>query len=155
MNIGIIVYSQTGNTNSVAQKLKEQLEANGHTATIEKITTTADSSPRATEFEFTNTPKTEPYDAIIFAAAVQAFSLVPVMAAYLNQLPTLQNKKVACVVTKQLPFHWTGGNRAINKMKEICRSKGADIIGTEIIIWSKPNREENIDQCATNICSML
>jgi len=37
MKIGIIVYSQTGNTLSVAEKLKEKLAVAGHSAEIEQV----------------------------------------------------------------------------------------------------------------------
>ena len=37
MNIGIIVYSQTGNTLSVAKKLEEKLSLAGHSATLEQV----------------------------------------------------------------------------------------------------------------------
>ncbi len=39
MKIGIIVYSQTGNTFSVAEKLKAKLTAAGHNVNIERLTT--------------------------------------------------------------------------------------------------------------------
>jgi len=38
VNIGIIVYSKTGNTLSAAQKLQEKLVAHGHVVNIEQIT---------------------------------------------------------------------------------------------------------------------
>ncbi|MDF2592532.1 MAG: hypothetical protein K0S75_1998, partial [Clostridia bacterium] len=38
MKIGIIVYSHTGNTFSVAQRLEEKLTAEGHSVKIEKVT---------------------------------------------------------------------------------------------------------------------
>jgi len=38
MNIGIIVYSQTGNTLSVAKKLEERLSAAGHSVNLEQVT---------------------------------------------------------------------------------------------------------------------
>ena len=37
MNIGIILYSETGNTYSVSQKLKEKLIKAGHSVNIERL----------------------------------------------------------------------------------------------------------------------
>ena len=39
MNVGIIVYSKTGNTLSVAEKLQEAIRSAGHTVNIERIET--------------------------------------------------------------------------------------------------------------------
>jgi flavorubredoxin len=113
MNIGIILYSQSGNTLSVAQKLQEKLIALGHTVNIEQITVTGDVSPGKRQFELTAIPAVDPYEGLVFATPVQAFSLNPVMAAYLEQVPSLKEKKFACLITKHLPFSWTGGKQAI------------------------------------------
>lgn len=144
MNIGIILYSQSGNTLSVAQKLQEKLMATGHTVNIEQITVTGDVSPGKRQFELTAIPAVDPYEGLVFATPVQAFSLNPVMAAYLEQLPSLKEKKFACLITKHLPFSWTGGKQAIAKMKNICTAKGASFLGAEIVVWSGSRRQQNI-----------
>jgi flavodoxin len=155
MNIGIIVYSQTGNTYTVAQKLKEKLEAGGHTANVEKVTFSGEATPGKKSFQLTSPPAVDHYDRLLFGAPVQAFSLMPVMAAYLDQLPSLQGKRVACFVTKQLPFNWTGGSRAVSAMKKICEGKGATVCGTDIIIWSGKAREQNISRSVGSLISLI
>ncbi len=84
------------------------------------------------------------YDALIFGAPVQAFSLSKAMNDYMQQITSLQSKKVACFVTKGAPFKWTGGTRAIGQMKNICQTKGGNVIGTGIVIWRK-DREKQIN----------
>jgi flavodoxin len=155
MNIGIIVFSQTGNTLSVAQKLKEKLISAGHTADIEQITVTGDVSPGKRQFELTAIPTVDAYEGLVFATPVQAFSLNPVMAAYLEQLPSLNGKKFACLITKHLPFSWTGGKQAIAKMKGICTAKGAAFLGAGIAIWSGSQRGQNVDNCVNNISKLF
>src|SRR5271157_376882 len=140
MKIGIIVHSQTGNTLSVAQKLKEKLAAAGHSVNIERISPVGGDQKRPVQIE--KLPDLSVYDALVFAAPVQAFSLSPVMKAYLGQLPSLSNKKVACFVTKAFPFNWTGGNNAISHLKKGVGSKGGNIIGTSIIHSSDKIREK-------------
>jgi len=144
MNIGIIIYSQTGNTNSVALKLKEKLSTAGHSVGIEKIEISGELGPRATNFQLKTRPDVDKYDALVFGAPVQAFSLSPAMKSYLMQIASLKSKKVACFVTKHLPFYWTGGNQAINKMKKICESKDGTVCGSEMVIWSSAHREKKI-----------
>lgn len=144
MKIGIIVYSQTGNTYSVAQKLKEKLDAAGHEAQIEKVTTVGEVKPGTKEIQFETAPRLESYDGLVFAAPVHAFSLAPAMDAYLRQISLLGERKVACFVTKMLPFNWTGGTRAIGQMEKICQTKGADVCGSAIIGWGKGKRDLSI-----------
>ncbi|MDO9536475.1 MAG: flavodoxin [Bacillota bacterium] len=155
MNIGIIVYSQTGNTFAVAQKLKEKLDSAGHSANIDRVTITGEATPGNKNFQLITLPAVDQYDALIFGSPVQAFSLHPAMIAYPNQLSSLQGKKIACFVTKQLPFYWTGGNRAIAQMKKICESKGAAVCGTEIVVWSKSQRDHNISRCIESLSSQI
>jgi len=113
MNIGIIVYSQTNHTYAVAQKLQEKLTAEGHDVNLESVVPAGEVKPGEINVNFQNQPDTGPYDALIFGSPVHGFSLAPAMNAYMNQIPSLQDKKIACFVTKGLPFESTGGNQTI------------------------------------------
>lgn len=144
MKIGIIVYSQTGNTYSVAQRLQEKLTAAGHVAQIERVVPVGEVHPGVKNLTFERLPEADIYDALIFAAPVQAFSLSVAMSVYLRQLSALGNKKNACFVTMAFPYPWLGGNRAIAQMKKICESKGGKICGTGIVNWSNKQREAQI-----------
>lgn len=141
MNIGIIVYSQTGHTLEVCEKLKERLIGKGHSVALEQITVAGGRTPKTKEFELEAKPNVETYDAIIFASYVEAFSLCAVMARYLKQIGSLQGKQVACLTTQQFPYPWMGGNRAIGQMKKNCQSKGATVSTTAVINWAKSQRE--------------
>lgn len=135
MNIGIIVYSQTEHTYSVAQKLQEKLSSDGHSVNIERIVPAGDVHPGSKDIKFEKQPDVGAYDALVFGSPVHAFSLAPAMKAYMEQISSLEGKKIVCFVTKGVPFNRTGGNQAISKMKKICQSKGGTVIGTEIVIW--------------------
>jgi len=167
MHIGIIVYSQTGHTYSVAQRLEQALSAAGHTVTLERLQQVGESKPgdeadadiadadiriqSVEDVQFETLPDIEPYDALVFGAWVEGFSLTPVMASYFKQVASLQGKQVACFVTKQLPFHWTGGNRAIRQMKAFCTSKGANVLGSGIVIWGSKQRDQRINEAVDRL----
>jgi len=153
MNIGIILYSQTGHTLSVAEKLQKQLEEKGNNATIQQITISGE--PTTDKFEFTATPAVDAYDAVIFGAPVQGFRLCAVMEAYLQQLPAMAGKEAAILVTKQLPFYWTGGTQAASTIKKICKEKGAHVRGAEIAVWSKSKQEESVRNCVSNLSRLF
>lgn len=73
MNIGIIVYSQTGNTLSVAERVEKVLKEAGHTARVEKIEVEGEGYA----VRLTSAPDVAPYDAVIFATPVHGFSSRP------------------------------------------------------------------------------
>jgi len=155
MNIGIILYSQTGNTYSVSLKLKEKLITVGHSVDIERLKVLGEVRSGIKNIKFEKLPDTEPYDALVFGSPVQAFSLSSVMASYLTQIASLQGKKVAFLVTQFFPFPWMGGNRTVGQMKKICESKGAVICGAEIINWSNPSREKGITEVVEKISKLF
>jgi flavodoxin len=136
VSIGIIVHSQTGNTRAVARKILEKLQGAGHTVSIEQLKQFGGDNPGAKKIEIENPPNAVAYDALIFGAPVHAFSLSRLMKTYLEQVPPLQGKKVACFVTKGLRFTWTGGSQAIAKMTKLAESKGAKVCGTGVIVWN-------------------
>lgn len=144
MKIGMIVYSQTGHTHSVAVKLEQKLSAAGHAVNVERLQVIGNWQPGTQDIQLATLPDVAPYDALVFAAPVMAFSLSPAMASYLTQIASLQDKKVVFLVTEFFPFPWMGGNRAISQMREICESKGAQVCGSGVVNWSRPRRDRQI-----------
>jgi len=151
MNIGIIVYSQTGHTLEVCEKLKERLIGEGHSVALEQVTVVGGRTPKTKEFELGTKPNAESYDAIIFGSAVEAFSLSAVLSRYLHGVNSLQGKQVACLVTQQFPYPWMGGNRAIGQMKKICQSKGATIRAAGVVNWAKSRRDKTMAAAVTQL----
>lgn len=137
MNIGLIVHSQTGNTLSVAEKLTEKLEAAGHIVALEHVEPEGEVAPGAKEVNLKSAPDPTAYDAVLFGAPVHAFSLSPVMQAYLRGLPSLEGKRVACLVTQFFPFAWMGGSRSLRQMRKGCESKGGKVCGSGVVNWSR------------------
>jgi len=144
MNIGIIIYSNTGNTQYVAIKLQEKLIAAGHSADIERIIPLGSVHPRVKNLQLRISPGVKSYDAVVFGAPVMAFSLCPAMTVYLSQLESLETKKVAFLLTKFLPFYQTGANQAVEIMNRVCETKGAEVLGFGVVFWSSLRREQHI-----------
>ncbi len=142
MDVGIIVYSQTGNTLSVAEKLRDKLDEAGHSVTVERVTVVGGREQGNRSFQLEETPEPGGYDAVVFGSYVEAFSLTPVFSRYLEQIGSLQGKQVACLITQQFPFPWLGGNRAIRQMRKLCQEKGASVCGAAIVNWAQSRREK-------------
>ena len=143
MNIGIIVYSQTGNTLSVANRIQESCAAAGHTAEVKQITV-QELPKSASRVVLKDIPTVDGYDAVIFGAPVQAFSLCAQMKAYLQQLPDLAGLSVACYATQGLPYKWMGGNRAHRTMNALLTAKGATPMHIGHVHWKSPERNMQV-----------
>jgi menaquinone-dependent protoporphyrinogen IX oxidase len=155
MKIGIIVYSQTGNTLSVAEKLKEKLATAGHSPEIEQVTVVGGHKSGDRTFQLETRPDVAQYDALVFGSAVEAFSLSPVMRGYLAVVDSLQGKQIACLVTQLFPYPWMGGNRAIRQMRGLCKSKGATVCGAGVVNWSKFRRANTTEQAIKLVTQAL
>jgi flavorubredoxin len=155
MKIGIIVYSQTGNTLSVAEKLKEKLTASGHSAEIEQVTVAGGRNEGDKNFQLETRPNVAQYDAVVFGSAIEAFSLSPVMKSYLAGVDSLQDKQVACLVTPFFPYPWMGGNRAIRQMRRLCKSKGATVRGFAVVNWSEFRRAKTTTRAIDRLTQAL
>lgn len=155
MKIGIIVHSQTGNTHSVALKLQEKLTAAGHSVEVEQLKTVGEVKPGAKDISFEALPDIKQYDALVFGAPVQAFSLSAVMKSYLDQVASLQGKKTALLVTQHFPYRWMGGSRAVGQMRMACEAKGAAVCGKGIVNWSRKDREQQVSAVVKMLQELL
>lgn len=155
MSIGVIIFSQTGNTRSVAARIREKLISMGHAAEIEEITIRGKTPAQPGKFELEMIPAADKYDALVFGAPVQAFTLNPVMKAYMERLPSLEGKKTAIFVTKQIPLLWVGGTGAVSQIKKACLARGAEVVGSEIVVWAEKQREPSITKCVENLSKLF
>jgi len=154
VNIGLIVYSQTGNTLSVIETLRDKLAAAGHGATVERIEIESEYAP-GQPVQLKTVPDPTPYDALVLAAPVQAFSLVGVIKPYLEQASSISGKPVACLTTQAFPFPWMGGNRAIRQMTALVEANGATVRGSRIVNWSRKTRDQQIQEVTDSLCGLF
>ncbi len=154
MNIGIIVYSLSGHTLAVATTLKEALLAAGHTVSLEKVEIVGVAT-RATEDAALKTqPNVNPYDALVFGCPVRGGTVPSPMRRYLEQIPSLSDKKVACLLTHFFRREW-GANQVFAQMKAIIEPKGATIIGTVEVKWFSLKRKQQIAQAVAELSRLL
>jgi flavodoxin len=153
MQIGIIVHSSTGNTLSVAERIKEKLTAAGHSVSIERVSAINDDEMDVQKVRLSGKPDIGAYDLLIFGAPVRGFSLSPAMRAYLSGIGSLKGKKAACFITQAFPAPWMGGNRSLKQMVDLLASKGSEPYGTGIVNWpNAEKREKLITAVAEKLC---
>lgn len=151
MNIGIIIFSRTGNTLYVAEKVRDACLAQGHTAVIERVNAENEDPNNKLPVRLKNAPDPLRFDAVIFGAPVQAFSLSPIMKVYMAQLPQLKGKKACCFVTEHFSKPWMGGKQAVKQICSLCQSKGTDISKSGIVNWTSKSRDDQIADVASKL----
>jgi flavodoxin len=151
MRVGIILFSETGNTYSVAKKIKDQIK--NKDVTIEKIEVERTDGNRS-HFNITFKPRLDDYNIIILGSFTEGFQLNPVMKSYL-EYQNLKDKKVMCFITHHFPFPWLGGNSALKQMVAICEKKQAEVISTGVISWSNKKRVQNIDDLVNKFVQLI
>lgn len=145
MKVGIIVYSKTGNTLTVAERISSQLEADGIAVSVGRFS--AETLPQSNKpVRLTAVPNPNEFDAVIFGAPVQAFSLDPAMALYFEQINSINPKNVFCFVTQYFKKPWLGGNHAMKQMLALLKEKGINANPLGVVNWSSEQREEQILQ---------
>jgi flavodoxin len=153
MHIGMIAYSQTGHTLSVAVKLKK-LSAAGHAVSLERLETVEPVRMYAANARLKTKPEIDTYDALVFGCPVQGGAPALPMASYLEQIASLQGKKVTCLATGVFPAGW-GRNQTIAQMVETCESKGAAVCGSGSVGWWSLCRKRRIVEVVDDLSGCL
>lgn len=150
MRIGIVIYSETGNTLSVAQGIIERLTTAGNVAVLERVTPIGKPNPSDKQVSYENIPDLGGYDALVFGSPVQAFSLALGMSRFIPQIEQLNGKRASVFATQQLPFAWLGGNRAVSQMGSLLKEKGAAVSIAGSVNWSSKARQDQITSVIDN-----
>jgi len=150
VKIGIIVYSRTGHTLSVAKRLEDRLMADGHDVTLEQLETVGPVDLSATTAALKTKPTIDPYDALVLGSPVNGGRMSAPMNSYLDQVRSLEGKRVALLLTHFFPQGW-GANQTIEQMTEVCESKGATICGSGDVRWLSLRRQRQISQAVDSL----
>ena len=152
--VGIIVYSKTGNTFSVAEKIRDSLTAKGMEVTLERFMAETEAGSNKL-IGLTAKPHCGGYDALIFGSPVQAFSLDPAMKMYLQQTEVIHAEKTICFITQHFPKPWMGGNNAMRQILALLRAKGVNAEKAGVVNWSGKTKDGQIDAilryCTTSL----
>jgi len=143
MKIGIIIYSITGNTKTVAQALLKNLVDRGFDCTLLEVKSKSN-DPNQTHVEIIERPTIQAFDKLIFATPVHAFSPSKVMKTYLSEIEDLNQKDVTLFITHHFPFAWMGGNSALKQIKRLIEKKNGKVNNMFSINWSSKKRSQNI-----------
>jgi len=154
MKIGIVVYSHTGHTPAVAERLQEALSAVGHSVNLERLEAVGPAALAATDVRLKNVPQIDGYEALVLGTAVRGGQPAPAMASYMDQLPSLEGMQAACLATGFFPAQW-GRNQTLAKMAEVCTSKGATVCGSGSVRWPSLRRKRRTAEVVEEMAGLF
>lgn len=155
MTVGIVVYSHTGNTLSVAKRLEDRLREIGEDTKLMRVETPEEYRPGKGRVPPIDLPDISGCDTLVFASPVHAFSLAQVMAHCLREIEIPEGATAAGLVTQHLPYSWLGGNRALRGIREVCSARGSRFLGGAIVNWSRRDRETRIEESVDELARTL
>jgi flavodoxin len=151
MNIGIIVYSHSGHTLSAARRLQETLSSAGWQADLVRLETVNHDRKSA---DLKSVPSLAGCGTLVLCTPVHGGLPAPAMQRFLEQIPTLKGKRVACLVTHFFPRNW-GADHAIAWLKAACEAKGAHVLGAAEVRWFFLPAPGRLKQAADELCRLL
>ncbi len=157
MKVALVVYSQTGNTRSVAEKIRNRLISDGHVADYIAVEheSKKDKDNPMEKVTFKSIPDLSDYDMFVFGAYTEAFNLSRVMQQFLS-LVEPSDKSAVCLTTQSFMKSWLGGNAAQKKMKKLLTDKGYSIIGSAHVNWKlEEGRDERIEKAVDTVCALI
>jgi hypothetical protein len=155
MNVGVVVYSLTGNTFSVAEALRSTLATAGHTVSFQTIKAQNEDPNFNGPVVLTQVPSLAGLDALVLGGPVRGFSTAPIVKAYLEQSPDLKGLPVFLFVTHHFPLAFLGGNSAIGMTRKLIEAKHGRVIGSGVVNWSSKHRADNIKSVCAGALTAL
>lgn len=149
MKIGIVWLSYTGNTESIANQLKEKLRPD-HEVKLMKLETIPN-DPEAQTFTLKEVPAIDEFDALIIGCPVHGFSPAKGMKLWLDAVPALKSKRVIGYVTQYFPFAWMGGTGTLNNLRKYVEAKQGQWIHGFTINWHRKNQPEQVARLLNQI----
>ena len=142
----IVIYSKTGNTRMIAQRIIEQKKM----PILEIVPENDD--PNIQNPILKENPKIKAFDHLIIGSPVHGFSMPKVTKTYLEQTD-FTGKTVDLYITHFFPFAWMGGKQTLNQMRYVIEMKGGVVNSMTSINWKNKKRERDIDALVMKLSS--
>ena len=155
MKVGIVLYSQTGNTQRVIDDLRVKLEARGIQVEVHSIlpATAADAQSRP--------EAAPPLDGSsscqlwVVAAPVQGWAPAKPMTEFLKSAAFPAGSRAVLLVTQGFWFPWFGANQSISGLRKLCEERGLDVLDHGIVSWLGRGLEQRIHTVTQRLAQCL
>jgi NAD(P)H dehydrogenase (quinone) len=154
MKIGIILYSSTGHTRTVAYRLVSSLSNNGHQVEIVPLEPDSEMNFTVEHVELKRIPDVSKFNALVLASPVIGDHINAPMASFLEASPPLEGKKIILMATHFFPHAW-GCRQMFRAMRTHHALIGSEVIGQGDVIWLGFNRRRRTDKMVEHLTSLI
>jgi len=152
--IGLIVYSHTGHTAKVSEKLFSRLEGAGEVVEKVVLQPSGTFSMSAERVALGHLPAVDRFSKLVLGTPVHGGRMAAPMRTFLEDVPTLEGIQVVFLLTHFFPRQW-GAVQTIEAMEALCQSKGAQVLGSADVAWLGLGRKRRIKRCVVQAESLL
>jgi menaquinone-dependent protoporphyrinogen IX oxidase len=154
MEIGVVVYSHTGHTAKLAERLVPRLEALGWGVTVLPLAPAAEFSMNVERTPLASLPEIAPFDVVVVGTPVHGGRMSAPVRTFLGQSPLLAGKPVAFLLTHFFPRQW-GAVQTIDEMAVLCDDAGATVLDSADVAWLGLGRRRRMDRAAADLAEKL
>jgi len=159
MNIGIIYYSETGNTKKFADVISNSLKKAGHIVEQTEVKTDIPVNSRTirenNNYKVVNMPDCKKYDYIFIGGPVWGFSINTVTVKAIEELKELNGKIVVPFVTQFFPFPFLGGGHSIKQIGNAAEKHGAKTISGLVLNRAWHDAEKSMKEKADSVIPLI
>lgn len=141
MKIGIIVYSETGNTLALCERARDILSGDGLDVTLVRLEADILGDARSLR----GLPPAEHYDLVILGTPVHGFSLPVPVQQYLARAKFREGVRYGVLVTQFFKADWLGGTRTVSQAVAALARFHPVVYGTAIVHVRSRRKDEQVN----------
>jgi len=150
MNIGIVVYSETGNTLALCERARDLFAADGHDVTLARITADVSGGVRTLR----DAPDASACDLVLLGTPVQAFSLPLPVRQYLLDATFREGVRFGILVTQFFKADWLGGTRTVKQAAALVARCHPLFYGSAIVHVRSRRRNDQINAAMRTLTNL-
>ncbi len=154
MKIGVVYYSYSGHTAQVVDQFVADLSASGADITKMALEPEGPLQLSAVTVPLKNQPDISGFDILVLGTPVHGGRMSAPMLNFLENVSTLEGKKVAYLLTHFLPRKW-GTVQTVEVMEGLCWEKGAKILGKADVAWFGFGRKKKISNAIAKLKELV
>jgi len=154
MKIGMIVYSFTGKTKLVAERVAEILLTDGYEVDLNYLEPKEPLNLKAKEVEINEIPDPMRFDALVLGTPVQGGRMSAPMRFFLEQRTLLDGLDIVFIATHFFRREW-GAVQTLQDLRKMCESKGGNVLGSIDIKWWSVFRQREIVSAIEHLRSLI
>lgn len=152
--IKMILFSQTGNTMRVGERIAEKLTSAGFQVDIARLEPKERLNFKADVASTKEIPSVDGYDVILLGTPVHGGRMSAPMRYFLEQTPSLQKIPYILFLTHFFRRGW-GVIQTIQELRKLCDGKGGKFLHATDVQWFSLFRKQAILQAAEEINTQL